>query len=67
MVDRNSSQVSVFQPEFWSNKIYEARSQTRVCGRGGSTGTRSSTRVLKLVCGGNATVATAVADHFVGV
>ncbi len=67
MVDRNWSQGSVFQTEFWGNKMYEARSQTRVCGRRGSTATRSSTRVLKLASGGNATVVMAVADQLVGV
>ena len=67
MIDRNLAGVRVFQSQFWDNKFYEVRSQTRVCGRRGSTVTRSSTSDLNLASGGNATVVMAVADHLVGV
>ena len=57
----------MFQTEFWVNKFYEVRPQAGVCGRRGSTVTRSSTSDLNLASGGNAAVVMAVALHLVGV
>ena len=68
MIDRNSPEVSVCQTQFWSNKFYEVRAQTRVAGRDGSTATRSSSMTLKLVNGGvPTTVRAAVAELAGGV